>query len=135
MKKSLIFFSLLISFAFSANANEIDSYKISQEHNHHNHGTVEKNNVRVINVVNESINGKNRYSPAVFIAKSGETVKFKIFNTTDQPHGFSITEFNVAATLNPKENEVEVKIGKPGLYNVFCQYHPAHLNAQLLVVE
>jgi nitrosocyanin len=90
---------------------------------------------RVINVVTESINGKTRYSPSVYIVKLGEKVKFKIFNATDKPHGFSIDAFNIKGNLVPKDNTIEFTANKEGLFEVYCQYHPAHLNAELLVVK
>lgn len=91
--------------------------------------------VREIYVINEKINEKTRYSPATFIAKKGEKVRVHIYNTTDMPHGFSITELKVEATVNPKDNVIEFMADKEGLFDVFCQYHPGHFRAQLLVIK
>jgi heme/copper-type cytochrome/quinol oxidase subunit 2 len=91
--------------------------------------------VREIYVINEKINEKTRYSPATFIAKKGEKVRVHIYNTTDMPHGFSITELKVEATVNPKDNVIEFIADKEGLFDVFCQYHPGHFRAQLLVIK
>lgn len=91
--------------------------------------------VRDIYLINERINEKVRYSPATFVAKKGEKVRLHIHNTTDMPHGLSITEFQVAETVNPKENVIEFVADKEGLFDVFCQYHPGHFRAQLLVVK
>ncbi len=89
--------------------------------------------VREIDIVTEKINDKVRFSPSVYIAKIGETIKFKIYNATDKPHGFSIDEFNLKETVQPGDNTIEFKADKLGLYKVYCQYHPAHLTGQLLV--
>lgn len=131
-KVTLLISSILVS--LSGPAFSMDQPSSEPDKMHH-HEMSETKGTRVINVVNEVINGKTRYSPAVFIVKLGEKVQFKIFNTTDQPHGFSIDEFKVQQTLIPKENTFEFIADKAGLFDVYCQYHPAHLRGQILVLE
>jgi nitrosocyanin len=135
MKKTLL--ALAIA-AFIPTMALAETAKVESEEAHAEMAKTEiksEAGVRVINVVNEKINDKTRYSPSVFIVKKGEKVRFKIFNATTGPHGFSIDAFNIKATLVPNENTVEFTPNKEGLFEVYCQFHPAHLTGQLLVVK
>jgi len=126
MKKKLLFFLFLfLSPTYSV---------IAEEHQHHSEPT-KLTGTRTIDLINENLNEKNRYSPAVIVAKKGEKVILNVFNTTNQPHGFSIDEFNVKETLNPKQNKIEFFADKSGLFSVYCQFHPAHLRGQLLIID
>ena len=130
MKKTLTFFVTTILLLSSG---------IVLAHEGHDMDTKDKKedakNIREIDVITEKINDKTRYSPSLLIVKSGETVRVKMFNATDKPHGFSIDEFNVHENLQPNDNVIEFKAGKPGLYKIYCQYHPAHLTGQILVIN
>jgi nitrosocyanin len=132
MKKTIL--ALLISGLFTPAAFSANEPAKMDNMNHDTMMASEKG-VRVIHVVTESINEKTRYSPAVFIVKKGEKVRFKIYNATEKVHGFSIDAFNIKGTLEPKDNIIEFTANKEGLFEVYCQFHPAHLTAQLLVVK
>jgi heme/copper-type cytochrome/quinol oxidase subunit 2 len=91
----------------------------------------------VVQVVTTNIQGKNVFIPSTIAIKEGEEVTLSIFNTTDTPHGFRISELGIETLLMPGE-ETEVKLPKveeEGLHRIDCQLHPAHRRATLLVVE
>ena len=88
-----------------------------------------------IQMVSTNVQGKNIYVPGTIVMEAGQPRTLQVYNTTDTPHGFSIEEAGVAAILLPgQENRVEVKALSVGVYRIFCQLHPAHRSAQLLVV-
>lgn len=130
MKKT---FALLIISGITLFSN---NQAIADNHQHdHNKMTKTDSTVNELNIVNENINGKNRYSPSVLIAKKGQKLRLKVFNATEVPHGFSIDEFKLQETLNPKDNVIEFTPDQAGLFKIYCQYHPAHLSGQILVIE
>lgn len=129
MTKHLICGAIILSFIYGNTA-------IAEEHHNHSHNESDINSeTRVIDIINENINDKNRYTPAVIVVKKGEKVRLNIFNTTALPHGFSIDEFRIKETLNPKQNTIEFVPDKAGLFTIYCQFHPAHLRGQILVIE
>lgn len=89
-----------------------------------------------IQMVSSNVQGKNIYIPGTIVMKAGKPRTLQIFNTTDTPHGFSIEGAGVETVLPPKvEHEVEVPALRKGVYRIFCQLHPPHRSAQLLVVD
>lgn len=89
-----------------------------------------------IQMITTNVQGKNVYIPGTIVMVAGQPRTIQIFNTTDTPHGFSITEAGVQEVLPPgEEHVVEVKALPAGVYRMFCHLHPAHRGGQLLVVE
>jgi plastocyanin len=78
--------------------------------------------------------GKPGFSPMALITAKGHTMAVKVGNTTPKQHGFSIDGYNVVRTVDPGQTiEVTFKANRAGRFRVFCQLHPAHQEAQLLV--
>jgi heme/copper-type cytochrome/quinol oxidase subunit 2 len=79
--------------------------------------------------------GGNGMTPAQLTAHKGHKVSIKVTNTApDKPHGFSIDEFKVAQTIDPGHTTtVSFKADKAGTYKVYCQLHPTHKPAELVV--
>ena len=78
--------------------------------------------------------GKPGFSPMGLIAAKGHTLAVKVGNTTDKQHGFSIDGYDVVRTVDPNQTiEVTFKASRKGRFRVFCQLHPAHQEAELLV--
>ncbi len=66
---------------------------------------------------------------------TGNMVEIKVTNTApDKQHGFSIDEFGVKETIDQgKTTTIKLKADKPGTYRVYCQIHPPHKAAELVV--
>jgi nitrosocyanin len=78
--------------------------------------------------------GKPGFSPMGIIAAKGHTQAVKVGNTTDKQHGFSIDGYNIVRTVDPNQTiEVTFKATRAGRFRIFCQLHPAHEPAELLV--
>jgi heme/copper-type cytochrome/quinol oxidase subunit 2 len=74
-------------------------------------------------------------TPERLATKTGNIVEIKVKNTApDKPHGFSIDEFKVAETVDQgKTATVKFTASKAGTYRVYCQLHPTHKAAELVV--
>ena len=81
------------------------------------------------------IEGGNGITPAKLTAKEGDKVEIKVTNTAkDKQHGFSIDAFNVKETIDQgKTTTVKFKADKAGTFKVYCQLHPTHKPAELVV--
>ena len=89
-----------------------------------------------IQMISANVQGKNIYIPGTIVVVAGKPRTLSTYNTTDTPHGFSIEGVGVETVLLPQvEHPVEVPALKVGLYRIFCQLHPPHRSAQLLVVD
>ncbi len=79
--------------------------------------------------------GDNAITPAVLKAHKGHKVELKITNTApDKAHGFSIDGYNVVKTVDMGKTEtISFTANKSRTYRVFCQLHPTHQAAQLIV--
>jgi nitrosocyanin len=77
----------------------------------------------------------NAMTPDKLKAHEGSTVEIKVTNTAkDKPHGFSIDAFKVQETIDQgKTTTVKFKADKAGTYKVYCQLHPTHKPAELVV--
>lgn len=81
------------------------------------------------------VEGGNAITPAQLTAHEGRKVEIKVTNTAkDKEHGFTIDAFNVKETIGQgKTTTVKFKADKAGTYKVYCQIHPTHKEAQLVV--
>lgn len=81
------------------------------------------------------VEGGNAITPARLTAHKGDKVQITVTNTAkDKQHGFSIDEFKVHETIDQgKTTTVKFKADKAGTYRVYCQIHPTHKAAELVV--
>ena len=81
------------------------------------------------------VEGGNGITPVKLTAHEGRKVEIKVTNTAkDKPHGFSIDEFNVKETVEQgKTTTVKFKADKTGTFKVYCQIHPTHKPAELVI--
>jgi heme/copper-type cytochrome/quinol oxidase subunit 2 len=77
----------------------------------------------------------NGITPVKLTAHKGRKVVITVTNTAkDKEHGFSIDEFGVKETIGQgKTTTVKFKADKAGTYRVYCQIHPLHKPAELVV--
>jgi len=88
-------------------------------------------------VMNLEYEGTKIWLPGTMVVPKGAKVILKLINNTPSgQHGFAIPAFNVAEIVEkgvPKT--VEFVADKAGIYQSFCQLHPAHVGNQLVVLE
>jgi nitrosocyanin len=81
------------------------------------------------------VNGKPAFSVGTLTVTEGDTVDLRVGNDTDKDHGFSIDAFNIHRVVQPRKPQtVKFKATKTGQFRIYCQLHPAHLPAELIVV-
>ncbi|HEV3353460.1 MAG TPA: cupredoxin domain-containing protein [Acidimicrobiales bacterium] len=82
-----------------------------------------------------SANGVSGYSIGTITTTEGDKVNLRVDNTTDKAHGFSIDAFNIHRVVPPNQSQmVSFTPHKTGQFRVYCQLHPAHVPAQMIVV-
>jgi nitrosocyanin len=88
-----------------------------------------------LSVEDGPVDGANVITPAKLTAHEGNTIQIKITNTAnDKAHGFSIDEFGIKETIDQgKTTTVEFEADKAGTFKVFCQLHPTHKPAELVI--
>ncbi|MBI3796355.1 MAG: cupredoxin domain-containing protein [Deltaproteobacteria bacterium] len=90
-------------------------------------------------VVNVEYEGTKVFVPSVLVVHKGDTVKIKVINNikADPPqHGFAIPDFKIEEVVNRGETkEVQFTADKVGVFEIKCQLHPAHVHAQLVVLQ
>ena len=82
-----------------------------------------------------SVNGQSGFSVGTITITEGDKIKVDVGNTTDKAHGFSIDEFNIHRVVQPHQTQtVTFTPHKTGEFRIYCQLHPAHVPAQVIVV-
>jgi nitrosocyanin len=81
------------------------------------------------------VNGKPAFSVGTLTVTEGDTVDLRVDNDTDKDHGFSIDAFDVHRVVQPqKPQTVKFTAKQTGQFRIYCQLHPAHQPAELIVV-
>jgi heme/copper-type cytochrome/quinol oxidase subunit 2 len=77
----------------------------------------------------------NGITPVQMKAHKGREVSITVTNTAkDKQHGFSIDDFNVHEVIDQgRTTTVKFKAAKAGTFRVYCQLHPTHKPAELVV--
>jgi nitrosocyanin len=88
-----------------------------------------------VSVDDGPVAGGNAITPERIETKTGNSVEIEVRNTAnDKPHGFSIDEFKVGETIDQGQTKkVTFVASKAGTYRVYCQLHPTHKPAELVV--
>jgi len=74
------------------------------------------------------------FAPATITVDKRNRVVLRVGNTTDKTHGFSIEGYGIKKEVQPGEPiEVRFTATNAGTYKVYCQLHPAHRTATLIV--
>jgi nitrosocyanin len=74
------------------------------------------------------------FSPDKITVHKDDNVTLDVGNSTATTHGFSIEGYGIHDTVEPgKPLKVKFSAGKPGTFKIFCQLHPAHQMATLVV--
>src|SRR5205807_2362790 len=81
------------------------------------------------------VNGTPAFSVGTVTVTEGDKVDIRVDNDTDKAHGFSIDAENVHRVIKPHQPQtVSFTPKKTGEFRIYCQLHPAHVPAQLIVV-
>jgi len=84
----------------------------------------------------ETVGGKAGFSISDLTGTHGAKVVFTVKNVTDRPHGFSIDEFGVQRVVEPgRPVTVRFTANRKGTFRIYCQLHPAHGTAELIVPQ
>jgi len=81
------------------------------------------------------VNGTPAFSVGTITVTEGDKVDIRVDNSTEKDHGFSIDAENVHRVIKPHQPQtVSFTPKKTGEFRIYCQLHPAHVPAQLIVV-
>ncbi len=89
---------------------------------------------RRINVTTDA-KGTAQFTPRELTVQKGDEVTIVVVNHTNKVHGFSIRGYGVppSEVAPDKPDNVVFKAKKEGTYEIFCQLHPTHKRAALIV--
>lgn len=80
------------------------------------------------------VSGATGYVPTSIIVNKEDTLALNVGNGTDKVHGFSIEGYHVTKTVEPNQTvKVRFRLGRAGTFKIYCQLHPAHQTATLIV--
>jgi nitrosocyanin len=81
------------------------------------------------------VNGKAGFVPSTVNVHKGDKVDLVVTNTTDKTHGFDIEGYHITREIDPTAPPVHVKFtaNQGGTFKIFCQLHPTHQTATLVV--
>ena len=89
-----------------------------------------------LQINHQLINGKPGFSVATVTVTKGDKVDVRVDNLLPAAHGFSIDAFDVHRVVpSHGSQEFTFKATKTGEFRIYCQLHPAHQPARLLVVD
>jgi heme/copper-type cytochrome/quinol oxidase subunit 2 len=101
-------------------------------------GSGADSNQRTFTMVAEQVNKSKFWFPSVIMVNQGDKVKLVLKNEiegADITHGFTLPAFGVTEVVTrgvPKT--VTFTADKAGIFNYWCQLHPAHIGGELLVI-
>jgi nitrosocyanin len=82
------------------------------------------------------VQGKPGFTPTTVTVHTGDKVDLRVGNTTDKPHGFDIEGYGLTArVIEPGAPPTRIRFTarRAGTFRIFCQLHPAHEPATLVV--
>ena len=80
------------------------------------------------------VNSAPGFAPDTITVNQEEHVILKVGNGTATTHGFSIEGYRVTRTVDPNQTiDVKFKANRQGTFRIYCQLHPAHQTATLIV--
>lgn len=87
-------------------------------------------------ITSAALEGKTGFRPTTVAVDKGDKVVLSVHNSADQAHGFSIEGYPSVKPLvvEPgKPATVRFTASRPGSFKMFCQLHPPHQPATLVV--
>lgn len=83
------------------------------------------------------VQGKPGFQPARVVVHTGDKVSLQVRNLTEKAHGFDIDGYGLKArVVEPASAPLHVRFtaSRPGTFRIFCQLHPTHQTATLVVL-
>lgn len=82
-----------------------------------------------------SVSGRPGFEPNTITVDKGDKLSLRVSNNLDKPHGFSIEGYpKVKKVVEPgKPITVKLTASRSGTFRIFCQLHPTHQGANLVV--
>ena len=81
-----------------------------------------------------AVSGGAGFTPTPITVDKDDNVVLTVGNSTAAVHGFSIEGYGIQREISPGPAvEVKFKSTKPGTFKIYCQLHPAHQTATLVV--
>ncbi len=82
-----------------------------------------------------SVSGRPGFAPDSITVDKGDKLSLRVGNNLDKPHGFSIEGYpKVKKVVEPgKPITVKFTASRSGTFRIFCQLHPTHQGANLVV--
>lgn len=81
-----------------------------------------------------AVAGGAGFDPVTITVHKDDNVVLTVGNSTDKTHGFSVEGYGIHDEVMPGTPlVVKFSAGKPGTFKIFCQLHPAHKTATLVV--
>jgi len=85
-------------------------------------------------ITSSVVNTATGYFPTSIVVNKEDTLSLHVGNGTDKVHGFSIEGYKVRKTVDPNQTlKLKIHLGRAGTFRIYCQLHPAHQPATLIV--
>jgi nitrosocyanin len=74
------------------------------------------------------------FAPREIVVDQENDIVLRVTNNTSTEHGFSIEGYRRELVVKPGDTrDVKFKASRGGTFKIFCQLHPAHQTATLIV--
>jgi nitrosocyanin len=97
----------------------------------------EEPGTRSFTMVSIEADGAKIWLPSVIAVEQGDKVKLTLKNLVpgaDNKHGFTIPAYNITEVVTRDEPKTVTFVAdKAGVFQYFCQLHPAHIGGSLIV--
>jgi nitrosocyanin len=93
---------------------------------------------RTFNLFAIEADGVKFWLPSTIVVKKGDTVKIHAVSKVpgaNSVHGLAIDAFKIQDVIDTKGKDITFTADKAGVFDIRCQLHPAHVGAQLVVLE
>lgn len=98
---------------------------------------MEEPGTRSFTMVSIEADGAKIWLPSVIAVEQGDKVKLTLKNLVpgaDNKHGFTIPAYNITEVVTRDEPKTVTFVAdKAGVFQYFCQLHPAHIGGSLIV--
>jgi len=98
---------------------------------------MEEPGTRSFTMVSIEADGAKIWLPSVIAVEQGDKVKLTLKNLVpgaENKHGFTIPAYNITEVVTRDEPKTITFVAdKPGVFQYFCQLHPAHIGGSLIV--
>jgi nitrosocyanin len=85
-------------------------------------------------IASVAVAGGTGYEPTVVTVSKDDNVVLAVGNATAVVHGFSIEGYGIQTEIQPGQpTDLKFKAVHPGTFKVYCQLHPGHKIATLVV--